>query len=64
MYAEAKDRWLVEEAKVRMDIQRLRSELNEVQNQSLWQRIVWAVFRRGKQFSDTDSQDKTADPVD
>lgn len=64
MYAEAKDRWLVEEAKVRMEIQRLRHELNEVQNQSLWQRIMWAVFRRGKQSSETDSQDKTADPVD
>jgi DNA-binding transcriptional MerR regulator len=56
MYAEAKDRWLIEEAKVRMEIQRLKHELSEVQNQSLWQRLVWAIFGRGKQISDTDNQ--------
>ncbi len=64
MYAEAKDRWLVEEAKVRMEIQRLRHELSEVQNQSLWQRLLWAVFGRGRQFSETDSQHRNPDPTE
>ncbi|NMB12649.1 MAG: MerR family transcriptional regulator [Firmicutes bacterium] len=61
MYAEAKDRWLIEEAKVRMEIQRLKHELSEVQNQSLWQRLIWAIFGRGKQFSEMDNQYKNTD---
>jgi DNA-binding transcriptional MerR regulator len=64
MYAEAKDRWLTEEAKVRMEIQRLKHELNEVQNQSLWQRLVWALFGRSRKFNETDSSDTSTDPTE
>ncbi|NLA58531.1 MAG: MerR family transcriptional regulator [Firmicutes bacterium] len=64
MYAEAKDRWLIEEAKVRMEIQRLKHELDEVQNQSLWQRLVWALFGRSRRLTETDSSDKSTDPAE
>ena len=64
MYAEAKDRWLIEEAKVRMEIKRLKHELDEVQNQSLWQRLIWALFGRSRKFSETDSSGKSTDPTE
>lgn len=44
VYAEVRDRWLTEESKVRMEIQRLRHELNDIQNQGFWQRLRWAFM--------------------
>ncbi|HHV93692.1 MAG TPA: MerR family transcriptional regulator [Firmicutes bacterium] len=64
MYAEAKDRWLTEEAKVRMEIQRLKNELNEVQNQNLWQRLLWALFGRSRKLSEEDSSGSQPDPTE
>ena len=63
MYAEARDRWLTEEAKVRMEIQRLRHELEDIQNHTFWQRLRWALFGRGKGPSEADTQHNPADPI-
>ncbi|NLJ85049.1 MAG: MerR family transcriptional regulator [Firmicutes bacterium] len=64
IYTEARDRWLTEEAKARMEIQRLRHELEEIQKQSLWQRLLWALFGRVKKSTETDSQHKHPDLPD
>ena len=63
MYAEARDRWLTEEAKVRMEIQRLRHELEDMQNQSLWQRLRWAISGNSRKISEGDNQHNPADPL-
>lgn len=63
MYAEARDRLLTEEAKVRMEIQRLRHELESMQNQGFWQRLRWAISGYSKKISEGDNQHNRPDPL-
>ncbi|NLK07934.1 MAG: MerR family transcriptional regulator [Firmicutes bacterium] len=62
MYTEARDRWLTEEAKVRMEIQRLKHELENIQSQSFWQRLRWAFLGHSKQSNAEDSSHNADDP--